>query len=318
LKRLLLPCLFFGAAHADVDELRGGVRLVARYEASLLVPSRDQSFLEPSGVSVDPFGNVFVADTGNHRVVQFDALGRYVFEFGGYGWNPGELSRPADVAAGEGFRLFVVDTGNERIQEFDISDSSPEGVVFPFGEGTGFDGEELVRPERMRVDPEGRIYVTDALCHCVWIFAPTGELVLRLGGLGESESRFHDPAGVAVDARGRVYVADSGNARIQVFDSIGNWLESWGGAEDDRFVEPTGIDVGRDGMVYVADPGARCVHVLTRDGVPLLRFGTDGDGPGSFRRPVDVAAGPDGALYVVDEARNVVERYRIDRIADRE
>jgi DNA-binding beta-propeller fold protein YncE len=314
----ILSCTLALALPLVANGNEEGARFAARYEASLYSSGRDPGFYAPQGVSVDPFGNVFVADTGNHRVVQFDSQGRYVIELGGYGWDDGELSRPTDVAAGEGFRLFVVDAGNERIQEFDIGDSSPEGVVFPFREGSGLGDEALVHPERMRVDGEGRIYVSDSRCHCVWIFTPTGELVVRLGGLGKEATRFRDPAGVAVDGRGHVFVADSGNARIQVFDPIGNWVASWSGGSEDPFVEPIGIDVGPDGNVYVADAGAHCVRMLTRDGIPLLRFGTEGDGAGSFRRPVDVALGPDGALYVVDEVRQVVERFRVVRMADGE
>lgn len=287
----------------------------ARFEISLHSEGEGPGFRAPRGVTTDLFGNVFVADTGNHRVVHFDPDGRLVFEFGGYGWDEGQLSGPTDACAREGFRLFVVDEGNERIQQFDIGDASPEGAVFPFREGAGLLGEALVRPSRMDVDSEGRVYVSDALCHCVWIFTPTGELVTRLGGLGEAPSRFRDPAGVAVGTRGRVYVADSGNRRVQVFDAIGNWLAAWGGPEQDVLSVPTGLDVGPDGNVYVSDAGSGRVRVFTPGGVPLFEFGGPGDGPGRFRAPVDLAVGPDGRVWVVDEAREVVEGYRIERVA---
>jgi DNA-binding beta-propeller fold protein YncE len=293
-----------------------GVQLVARHDLTLL-PGEDDPFREPSGVSTDQFGGVFVADTGNHRVLQFDPRGRLVFEFGGYGWEEGRLSSPTDLSAREGFRLFVVDAGNDRIQSFSITDGSEDGTVFPFGAGSGFEGEVLVRPYFMDVDAEGRVYVSDGLCHCLWIFAPTGELVLKLGGLGKADTRFNRPSGVAVADKGQdVYVADSGNRRIQVFDSIGNWVASWGGPESDLFVEPTGIDLDAEGNVYVADAGASRILVLTPAGIPLFSFGGPGDGPGSFRVPVDVAVGPDGRIWVADSGREVVEAYRIERVAD--
>jgi DNA-binding beta-propeller fold protein YncE len=292
-----------------------GVRLVAVPELALTIGSDGSDFRAPGGVSLDPFGNVFVADTGNHRVVHFDPEGRFVFEFGGYGWGDGEFSGPTDVCAREGFRLFVVDEGNERIQEFDIGDSSPEGTVFPFREGAGIGGEKLVRPVRMDADDEGRIYVSDSLGHFVWIFAPTGELVGRLGALGEEPGRFRYPAGVAVAGKGRVHVADAGNGRIQVFDAIGNWIAAWSGPAEDPLVEPTGIDVGADGTVWVADAGASRIRAFTATGVPLFSFGGGGDGPGRFVSPVDVAVAPNGRIWVVDSSREVVERYRIERVA---
>jgi DNA-binding beta-propeller fold protein YncE len=300
------------------EEPEGSARLVARFEVSLHSAPDGPGFRRPGAVSTDPLGNVFVADTGNHRVLHFDAIGRFVFEFGGYGWDAGELSSPTDVSAQEGFRLFVADSGNERIQWFDISDSSPEGAVFPFQEGEGLEGEELVLPSRLSIDPEGRVYVSDALCHCVWVFTPTGELVLRLGGLGSEPARFREPAGVAVGKQGMVYVADSGNRRIQVFDAIGSWVAAWGGPEEDPLVRPVGVDVDAGGDVWVADAGSASVRVFTPAGAPLFRFGGRGDGPGRFRSPVDVAVGPGAVVYVADEEREVVERYRIRRETDGE
>jgi DNA-binding beta-propeller fold protein YncE len=312
----VLALLLGGSAPPGDAGRPAGARFLARFDISLLAADGAPGFRAPRGVSTDPFGNVFVADTGNHRVVHFDASGRYVFEFGGHGWRDGEFSGPTDLTAREGFRLFVVDEGNERIQEFDIGDSSPEGSVFPFREGEGLTGDEaLTVPTHMDVDPEGRVYVSDGLCHCVWIFSPTGERRVRLGGLGDAPSRFRDPAGVAVGSRGEVYVADAGNGRVQVFDSIGNWKAAWSGPADDPLIRPSGIDVGPDGDVWVADAAAARVRVFTPKGVPLFSFGGPGDGPGSFRRPVDLAVGPDGRVWVVDEVREVVEAYRIERVA---
>lgn len=309
-----LVLLLLGVLPALAAEPESSSRFLARFDIALTTPEGG-GFREPLGVSTDPFGNVFVADTGNHRVVQYDPHGRFVIELGGYGWDEGELSRPTDVCAREGFRLFVVDAGNDRIQEFDISDKSSAGTAFPFQEGEGLSGEALVRPVRMDLDREGRIYVSDDLCHCVWIFSPTGSLVLELGGLGDAASRFRDPAGVAVGARGAVYVADPGNHRIQVFDSIGNWKAAWDGPAEDPLKEPTGIDVGADGNVYVADAADARVRVFTAEGIPLFSFGGPGDAPGTFRSPVDVAVGPDGRVWVVDEVRQTVEGYRIERVS---
>jgi DNA-binding beta-propeller fold protein YncE len=119
---------------------------------------------------------------------------------------------------------------------------------------------------------------------------------------------------VAVGPKGRVHVADSGNGRIQLFDSIGNWVAAWSGPVDDPLVAPTGLDVDREGNVWIADPGAARVRVLTAAGVPLFEVGGRGDGPGRFREPVDVAVGPGGDVWIVDEGREVVERYRIERL----
>ena len=296
-------------------------RWVVRHEISLHAAGEEPGFRGPAAVSTDPFGHVFVADTGNHRVVQFDGTGRKVFEFGGYGWREGELSRPTDVCAREGFRLFVVDAGNERIQQYDIRDASAEGTVFPLSTGPGLSDATLVRPGRMDLDAEGRVYVSDELCHCIWIFTPTGALAAKLGGPGDAPTQFHAPAGVAVGNKGRVYVADAGNRRVQVFDSIGNWIAEWTGSAADPLIEPVGIDVGPDGRVWVADIGARCVRIFTPEGFPVFSFrggtGAEGTAPeddGGFLAPCDVDATEGGRVWVVDQERGTVEGYRVERV----
>jgi len=304
-----------GAEDAPSDSSRG-TQLVARYEGTLVVPPTEPPFRSPSGITTDFQGNVFVVDTGNHRVLHFDRMGRFVIDFGGYGWNTGELSSPTDASAREGFRLFVADAGNERIQQFDIGDSSPEGVAFPFAEGAGLQSEELVRPSRLDIDEEGRMYISDSLCHCIWIFTPTGELLSKMGGLGDEPSRFREPSGVAVGNKGQVFVADTGNRRIQVFDPLGNWVASWGSPSDGLFIEPTGIDADLEGRVYIADRASARIHVFTAEGRSLFTFGGKGKGPGTFQAPVDIAAAPDGRIFVVDQERQTVERYRILRDGD--
>jgi DNA-binding beta-propeller fold protein YncE len=169
----------------------------------------------------------------------------------------------------------------------------------------------------MDLDAEGRVYVADELCHCVWIFKPTGELAARLGELGDAPARFRSPAGVAVGGGGRVYVADAGNRRVQVFDSVGNWVASWTGPEGDRLVEPLGIDVGPDGRVWVADAGAATVRLFTREGVPVFALG-GGEGGDAFRAPCDVEAAAADLVWVVDRERGAVDAFRIERADDEE
>jgi hypothetical protein len=73
------------------DTTADSARFVARLEISLFAAKDAPGFRQPEAVSVGVLGDVFVADTGNHRVVQFDPKGRVVFDFGGYGWSDGEL-----------------------------------------------------------------------------------------------------------------------------------------------------------------------------------------------------------------------------------
>ena len=140
-------------------------------------------------------------------------------------------------------------------------------------------------------------------------------LLVRLASLGAivAVMVWRWPAGVAVGDKGRVYVADAGNARVQVFDSIGNWIAEWKGPAEDPLVHPAAIDVDRDGSVWVADAGAGRVRLFTAEGFPLFSFRGDEGGRAPFGRLADVEAGPEGRVWVVDAERGTVDAFRVER-----
>ncbi len=85
------------------------------------------------------------------------------------------------------------------------------------------------------------------------------------GGRGTDDGQFRRPRGVAVDAAGNVYVADTGNNRIQMFDSQGRFLAKWGttGSSLGQFRRPSGVAVDADGNIYVADASNNRVQRFT-------------------------------------------------------
>lgn len=113
------------------------------------------------------------------------------------------------------------------------------------------------------------------------------------------------PHGIALDAEGRVYVADRSNARVQVFGTDGRFLAEWKSPELGR---PWDVFVGPSGRVYVMDggdlkpkpPDRGHVLILNRDGKILGRFGSFGSYDGQFYWGHAVAVGRDGAVYAVD------------------
>jgi DNA-binding beta-propeller fold protein YncE len=83
--------------------------------------SISSTFNNPSGVAVDSFGNVYVADLGNNRIQKFDSSGTFLGEWGGYGSGDGQFSYPQGVAVDSSGNVYVADTNNHRIQKFTYS-----------------------------------------------------------------------------------------------------------------------------------------------------------------------------------------------------
>jgi len=151
-----------------------------------------------------------------------------------------------------------------------------------------------------------------AVLLCCWCAGPTNAgpvYVESFGSEGTGDAQFNAPQGVAVDVQGNVYVADTGNDRIQKFSaSRGTLSHEWSFAPkqlpEARFASPSGVAVDGIGNVYVADAERKRVHKFTPSGEPLTHeWWSDGsyDGVNGFLRPVGLAVSATGKVYVADE-----------------
>lgn len=125
------------------------------------------------------------------------------------------------------------------------------------------------------------------------------------GGKGTEDGNFDSPTGIAVDGNGNVFVADTGNGRIEKFSSTGNFIASMG-----QFEAPGGIAIDRGRNIYVAEIGSKHrVQKLTPDG----KFIAEWKGPGlGFYGPRRIAIGPDDSVYVVDQGQNRIVKFSPD------
>jgi len=211
----------------------------------------------PNNVAVDASGNVYVADTGNHRIQIYNGSGSYVVTLGSYGSGNYQFDMPDGVAIDSSGNIYVADSGNHRVQIYNssrvyqatlgvtgVSDSDNAHFNYPYG---------------VAVDSNGNIYVADGENHRVQIFNSSRAYVRTLGTTsqwGDDFTHFSVPRDVTVDAQGRVYVADAYNNRVQVFDSDGAYLTTIGGdwgSNTGQFRNVMAVDVDTQGNVYVAD-----------------------------------------------------------------
>ena len=131
------------------------------------------------------------------------------------------------------------------------------------------------------------------------------------GSHGSSDGQFDGPRGAAVDGEGRIYVADTNNNRVQIFDPALGHVDTIGGpgSGDGEFMNPGAVAVNASsGAIYVADTGNHRVQVFDRAGAYVE------DVPGHFSNPSGVAVdGTTGYVYVADRNNNVVQVFDSDR-----
>jgi len=268
-------------------------------------------------VAVDAVGNIYVADAGAQRVVTFDRAGRYVTAWGAPGTGPGQFSAlyagvdPAGIVVGKNGDIYVSDWS--RIQEF-----TPAGAfVRQFGSGNQgkiVTASSFYGPRQLAVAPNGNLYVADTGNERIQVYGPTGTHLFNIGTGSHVAAQmtapgsFDEPSGVAVDAKGVVYVADYWNKRVQRFTLTGAYLSSYpvAGWVTQDYQEPY-LAVDNKGHLFATDAPAinqHVNHVLELDAttgatIHALGSGTVGTA-GALTQPSGVAIGPDGALYIAD------------------
>ena len=284
----------------------------------------DGEFNTPSAVAVDGSGNVYVADTNNHRI-QVNGGSGFVTKWGSGSPGAGdtEFDTPSGVAA-SGTYVFIADSRNNRIK---VYDSSSEKLVYSWGVAGSGDGE-FNNPVGVAADGAGYVYVADSDNNRIQKFAVdsvTATFVISWGTAGTLLGQFTRPTGVAVDASNNVYVADSGNNRIQVFDSSGGFVTTWGGfgSGDGEFMLVSGVAVDGDGHSYIADTGNSRIQEFgalsstppspTPSALALVgEWGQSGSENGNFNTPTDMALDGDGNVYVVDAGNGRIQKFDRD------
>jgi hypothetical protein len=174
----------------------------------------DSLFLDhPTGIACDQHtGDIWVVETGAHRIARFNRKGELIAELGGRGSGPGLFNFPTFIWIDRQGYVYVVDSMNYRIQIFNTEGE----FVTSFGESGDASGY-MARPKGVATDSKGHIYVADALFHAVQIFDSQGNFLYSFGTQGRGQGEFWMPAGLYIDEQDHIYVADSYNSRIQVF-----------------------------------------------------------------------------------------------------
>lgn len=257
----------------------------------------------PTGVAVDSSGNVYVVDSGHHRIQKFDSNGNYLAKWGTPGSGNGQFSTPYGVAVDSSDNIYVTDRDNDRVQKFD----SDGNFITKWGT-TGNNNSEFNSPYGIAIDSSNNVYVVDNGNSRIQKFDSNGGFQTEWGSPGSGDFQFSSPLGIAVDSSNNVYVADNLNLRVQKFNSTGTiLLDTWNSGE---FLFPFAVTVDGEDNVYVSEKiGNARVHKFDSSGTLLTTWGSPGSGAGQFNGPNDVAVDSDGNIYVVEESNHRVQKF---------
>ncbi len=294
---------------------------------------------------MDGAGNVYVIDTSNQTLREINTSGAVSTlagtpGIGGKADGTGAAASffyPAGVGASSAGVVYVADTGNHTLRAM----ASP-GVITTFAgsagqqgnvDGTGA-GALFSYPFGVASDGSGHVYIADHGNNTIRESTLGGVVTTVAGDAGVPGSadgtgaaaRFNNPAGMAADGNGNVYVADSGNSTIRKITSAGvvstfagsagNTGSSDGTGSAARFNSPQGVAVDNAGNIYVADSNNDTIRKITSGGTVTTLAGAAGqsgssDGAGGsarFNEPYALAVDSAGNVYVADQANSTIRK----------
>lgn len=283
--------MFYAEKRQEVAQQKAGWmdRLAGVTTGENLSAKRHFQLVQPYGMATDSKGRVYVADTKVGAVFIFSPESRDVELIkSGVAARFGLIT---GLAIDDSDKLFLSDSGLRRVLVFD-----PQHKV------QGSITEGLSTPAGLAIDNENRfLYVCDTDLDQVLVFNADSpyQLLRKIGTAGKKHTltapgELAVPTNVAVDADGNVYISDTLNDRVQIFDADGNFIRTFGKPGDGPgyFARPKGITVDGDGHVWVADTVQDRVQVFDQHGRLLLYMGGHGWYPGQFRTLAGLAFDP--------------------------
>jgi sugar lactone lactonase YvrE len=308
-------------------------------------PAREAGLNAPNGLAVDAAGNLYIADRDNHRIRRVDTRGT-ITTVAGNG-EPGHngdnraassasLFAPTTLTMDKQGNLYVADTRNHRVRRVDVSTAiistvAGNGTDFPFRDDVRATETSLHFPHGVALDADGNIYIADTFNNRIRRVAADTGVIRTVAGTGAegfagddgpaTGAALNRPRALVLDASGSLFVADSDNSRVRRIDTRAGSISTVAGngrttiaddgapAQSAALLRPRGIAVDSAGNVFVADTEnhrIRKVDAVTGAIATMAggRRGPEGDGgaalSASLGFPSGIAMDSADNLYIAD------------------
>lgn len=295
----------------------------------------DAQFSYPRGIAIDNEGNLYITDTGNHKIRKISPNGIVSTIAGstegdadGTGTDA-QFNSPDGIAVDSQGNLYVSDYENNKIRKI-----TPIGAVTTlagntagYADGTGADARFL-GPAGITIDSQDNLYVADNINNRIRKVTQNGVVTTFAGSIegdangNGTNAQFYGPQGITTDRQGNLYVTDAGNYKIRKISSSGEVTTIAGGTEgnadgtgtDAQFYVPLGITVDSQGNLYIADSYNHRIRKILPDGSVITIAGssigdTDGTGANSkFHYPIKITVDTHDNLYITDRGNHKIRK----------
>lgn len=262
-------------------------------------------FVKPYGIAVDSRGRIYVTDSGQGIIFVLDRQQKRVTFLGRN--EQVRLRVPIGVFVDAKDRVWVADALGQHVYAFD-SDSGQ--VLFALGKQ-----DEMVNPTDVAVDEaRHRLYVVDSRQHCVLVYdSESGQYLSKFGERGTGKGQFNFPTNVALDRAGRIYVTDTLNFRVQIFDADGKFVDTFGeqGNRMGNMLKPKGIALDSSQNIYVVDADFDNFQIFDQQKRLLMFLGSYGQGAGTFWLPAGICIDRQNFIYIADQNNHRVQIFQL-------
>ncbi len=228
---------------------------------------------------------------------------KHVMTIGSEGSGPGQFRYVEDFALDSQGQLLVTDARNSNVQLFDKNTGRFIRSFY------GAKGEEFEKPEGIAVDASGNIFVADYSNGLIKKYDKNYAHLKTFSDYGVDPGENMESEFMTI-YQDRLYLADQGNNRVDVFDLDGNFLFLLG--DKNQLDNPQAVKSTPEGDIYVVDLGNDKLLHFDKDGALLRQFGEKGKLPGKFDKPVGLALDDRGNIYVSEAHNNRIQVFDKD------